>query len=151
MANGTVRVRLATSRDVASWVELAREVEPLFGPMPDIATHIERGIARGTAIVAVDADNQVAGAMLFSRDDRPHHIHWLAVRASARRQGAGSALVNAALHRWNDGAPIEVVTFGADHPAGAAARALYSRCGFQFQEITDDGPEGGSRERWIRR
>jgi hypothetical protein len=32
---GVVTVSEATPGDVASWLEIAREAEPLFGPMPD--------------------------------------------------------------------------------------------------------------------
>lgn len=150
MANDRIDVRPANAQDLASWLDLAREVEPLFGPMPDIAVHIEHAIQRGTALVAEDAERRFAGAALLSRDDQPHHIHWLAVSASARRRGAGSALLGAAIQRWNDGAPIEVITFGADHPGGPSARRLYAAHGFQFRQNADNGPEGGSREQWIR-
>jgi hypothetical protein len=30
-------VRQATSEDLDEWLEIVREVEPLFGPMPDFA------------------------------------------------------------------------------------------------------------------
>ena len=69
-------VRDAIPEDVASWLELADEVEDLFGPMPDIEEHIRRGIARGTAVVVVEG-HAVAGAAMLSRDDEPHVIHWL--------------------------------------------------------------------------
>jgi ribosomal protein S18 acetylase RimI-like enzyme len=145
-----VTVRGANEEDVEPWLALARDVEPLFGPMPDIAEPIRRGIARGTALVAQDVDGRFAGAALLSRDDQPHVIHWLAVRPGARRQGIGSALVTAILARWDD-TPIEVVTFGVEVAGGEAARALYAAHGFEFKEHNEKGPEGGSRERWIRR
>ena len=150
MAHSTI-VRNARESDLPSWQELAAEVEPLFGPMPDIAGHIRRGIARGTALVAEDTDRRFAGAALLSRDGQPHSINWLAVRADARRRGVGASLTRAILTRWDDGEPIHVVTFGADNPDGAGARALYAAYGFQFDEHTENGPEGGRRERWIKR
>lgn len=143
-------IRPATIDDIPRWLEIARQVEPLFGPMPDIEMHIRRAIDRGTALVAVDRMNQVAGAALLSREDQPHHIHWLAVRAESRRCGIGSALLQAILMRWDDGQPIDVITFGADGPGGDAARALYRAHGFVFLDNHENGPEGGSRERWIR-
>jgi GNAT superfamily N-acetyltransferase len=145
-----VTIRNATADDLPAWIELAREVEPLFGPMPDIATHIQRGIVRGTAIVADGPEGHVDGAALLSRDDAPHHIHWLAVRSDARRRGVGSSLLAAILRRWADGQPIHVVTFGADVAGGVPARALYMAHGFHFHDHTENGPEGGSREHWIR-
>ena len=144
-----VTVRSATEEDVEPWLALAKSVEPLFGPMPDIAGPIQRSISRGTALVAEDRDGRLAGAALLSRDDQPHVIHWLAVRPDARRQGIGSALMKAIITRWN-GAPVEVVTFGADVAGGEAARALYEAHGFEFLDHEKGPPEGGSRERWIR-
>lgn len=147
----TIMVRSAREDDLPPWLELAAQIEPLFGPMPDLAIHIRRGIASGTAIVAIGPEGRVEGAALLSRDDQPHSIHWLAVRAEARRRGIGNALLAAIIARWGDGAPIHVVTFGADVAGGEAARALYEAHGFHFNEHRENGPEGGSREEWIRR
>ncbi|HWV24591.1 MAG TPA: GNAT family N-acetyltransferase [Thermomicrobiales bacterium] len=144
------RVRGGTIEDIPAWVTLASEVEPLFGPMPDIESNIRRAIERGTALVVTDANDDLIGGAMLSRDDRPHHIHWLAVSGNARRQGAGRALVRAILARWDDGRPVDVITFGADVPGGEPARALYTTCGFSFTEHREPGPEGGSRERWTR-
>jgi hypothetical protein len=36
-----MRVIAATEADVGSWLEIVREVEPLFGPMPDFRTTLE--------------------------------------------------------------------------------------------------------------
>lgn len=90
-------VRPAIEADIPAWLAIAAEVEPLFGPMPDLA-----------------------------------------------------ALMRAIRGRWDDGAPIDVVTFGADHPGGTPARALYRAHGLRFAEHADNRPEGGSRERWTR-
>ncbi len=143
-------IRLATIEDVPAWLEIAKQVEPLFGPMPDIETHIRRAIDHGTALVVIDRAKEVVGAALLSRDDQPHRIHWLAVRAESRRAGIGSSLLQAIIERWDDGQLIDVITFGADVSEGEAARALYRAHGFVFLEHHEDGPEGGSRERWIR-
>ncbi|WP_233153661.1 GNAT family N-acetyltransferase [Kineosporia sp. R_H_3] len=111
-----ILVRPAHVTDVDQWLRISREVEPLFGPMPDIRQHVERGIARGTALVAVQGDS-VLGACPLSRDDAPHVIHWLAVAETDRRRGAGSLLVDAVRARWPAG-DISVVSFAADTPGG---------------------------------
>lgn len=144
------QVRSATIDDIPDWIALARDVEPLFGPMPDIEHHIRRGINRDTALVVTDTSATLVGAALLSRSDDPHQIHWLAVSSQARRQGAGRALLQAILDRWNDGHPIDVITFGADIPAGAPARAFYAACGFTFAGHAAPGPKGDTRERWTR-
>ena len=142
-------VRDGISKDVASWLELADEVEDLFGPMPDFEEHIRRGIARGTAVVVVDSD-AVAGAALLSRDDEPHAINWLSVRSAQRRSGVAHMLMEEILRRWPIG-DVEVTTFGRDVGGGADARRLYTRFGFTSDGPSEHGPNGTSRERYVLR
>ncbi len=143
-------VRLASSRDVPSWLELVAEVEGLFGPMPGFEDHIRRGLQRGTALVVVDDGDRVLGAALVSADDRPHHIHWLAVRESVRREGVGATLVTAILERWPTGA-VGVVTFSSEMAGGEAARGLYERFGFECQGRAELAPNGGRRDLFVLR
>lgn len=139
--------RPAALDDLSSWLDLVPEVESLFGPMPDLETHIRRGIDRGTAIVVSSGDD-VVGAALLSRDGRPHHIRWLAVRRSQRRQGVGAAMMAAILDRWPTG-DVDVVTFTAEAPGGAPARRLYERFGFVFAGPAEPAPDGGPRDLFV--
>lgn len=139
--------RPAGLRDLDSWLSLVPEIESLFGPMPDLETHIRRGIERRTALVVSSGDD-VAGAALLSRDDGPHHIRWLAVRRSQRRQGVGAAIMTAILDRWPAG-DVDVVTFTAQAPDGAPARRLYERFGFIFAAPAGPGPDGGPRDLFV--
>jgi len=89
---------------------VVREVEPLFGPMPDFEPTLRRNISRGTALCARDASGQVVGGVLLRA--APHtQITWLAVRASARRRGVGHALVAEVLRRWPPPCEVLVDTF----------------------------------------
>jgi GNAT superfamily N-acetyltransferase len=144
----TLVIRPGEPADLPSWLELVREVEYLFGPMPEFAQHAERGMARGTALVVADG-SVVHGAALLSRDDQPHRINWLAVRAASRRTGVGGTLMDAILNRWPSG-DISVVTFGTDIPAGLPARHYYQQYGFQNMGATEPGPNAGSRDRYVR-
>jgi GNAT superfamily N-acetyltransferase len=144
-----LRCRLARSDDLTSWLELVREVEPLFGPMPDFATHAARAIDRGTALVVTEDDEAVLGAALLSRDDAPHRINWLAVRKQHRREGAGSLLMATILDRWPTGS-ITVVTFGQSILEGWPARRFYGQFGFTCLGATEPGPDGGDRDVYIR-
>ncbi len=139
--------QLCTPSLVDSWLELAQTVEHLFGPMPDLQTHIEKGIKRATAIVILQ-DRSVVGAMLLSGPGKPQFIRWLAVDQNSRGQGLGTALVKFAMSYWPDG-EISVVTFPADHGGGTAARALYQRNGFTSQGLTDPAPDGSPRELFV--
>jgi ribosomal protein S18 acetylase RimI-like enzyme len=140
-------VRDGTRDDVASWLEIAREVEPLFGPMPDFESTLRRNICRGTALCVRDAGGQVLGGMLLRA--APHtQISWLAVRSSARRRGVGHALVAEALRRYPPPCEVLVDTFGEDSIEGHPARRLYESFGFLPGEDLPDGPQGGTRQRF---
>jgi GNAT superfamily N-acetyltransferase len=140
-------IRLATLNDVPSWLEIVLEVETLFGAMADFEVHARRAIHRGTAIVA-PAAGSVLGAALLSRDDQPHSINWLSVRANARRCGVGGRLLTAIAERWSTG-DIAVIIFGADIPVGQPARRLYERHGFINRGPTQRGADGGSRDVFV--
>lgn len=140
----------ATMADIDSWLEIVREVEPLFGPMPDFRGTLERAIARRGAWCVKDADSAVVGGVLLGRPDRPA-INWLAVRASARGRGVGRLLVDHAIQVFDGADELVVDTFGADNADGAPARRLYESLGFEPAEGLDRGPEGGTRQRFRRR
>jgi ribosomal protein S18 acetylase RimI-like enzyme len=136
-----------TQDDVASWLEIAREVEPLFGPMPDFESTLRRNISRGTALCVRDPSGQVLGGMLLRA--APHtQITWLAVRSSARRRGVGHALVAEALRRYPPPCEVLVDTFGEDIIEGFPARRLYESFGFLPGEDLPEVAEGGSRQRF---
>ena len=137
----------ATRDDVASWLEVVREVEPLFGPMPTFKSVVLRGIDRGTALCVRDTGGQVLGGLLLQAPPATR-ITWLAVRASARGQGVGSALVAEALRRCPPPCEVLVDTFGPDNAEGRPARRLYESFGFVAAEHLPIGPEGGSRQRF---
>jgi ribosomal protein S18 acetylase RimI-like enzyme len=86
-----VIAREATREDVASWLEIVREVGPAFGPMPDFESVLLRNIGRDTALSVRDPSGQVLGGVLLQAPPGTR-ITWLAVRASARGRGVGRAL-----------------------------------------------------------
>lgn len=139
----------ATHADVESWLDLAGEVEPLFGPMPDFREVLTRNIHRGSALVARDEAGRVTGGLLFSVTERSGVIGWLAVRSGHRRVGVGRALVEAALGQFATLTEVRVDTFGREEPAGAPARRLYESVGFVLSEKLPTRPDGVHRDRWI--
>jgi GNAT superfamily N-acetyltransferase len=139
-------VRLARIADIVSWLEIVREVEPLFGPMPLFDVTLKNNVARGTALCADDGVGGVVGGLLLGGEAPDHWIRWLAVRRSARGQGIGAALVDEAMARCPAPCAISLATFGVDNAQGMPARALYQRLGFVDGEMLPRGPEGGSRQ-----
>jgi GNAT superfamily N-acetyltransferase len=148
-----VQVVQAQPEDIPAWLELAREVEPLFGPMiedPGFHRALEKNIARRTAYCVRENGHPVGtplmGGLLFSPHPPEYVIGWLAVAEAHRRRGVGQALVTHALSQVEPPATIRLTTFGPDNPAGEPAHRYYQKLGFQPAEFAPDGPEGGSRQ-----
>jgi len=128
-----LRAETAARSDIPSWLELAAEVEPLFGPMPGLGERIRRGIDQGTALVVRDPREVVLGAALLGAGTGPgdRRIGWLAVRCSARRRGVGSALLAEILRRSQAPASLAAICVGPGVPGGEAAAGLYRAFGFE--------------------
>jgi ribosomal protein S18 acetylase RimI-like enzyme len=149
-----MHVVLAQPGDIPAWLDLAAEVEPLFGPMvadPGFHAALERNIQRQTALCMREQPDlpgtPLMGALLFSATRAPHYnIGWLAVAGRWRRQGIAQALVEHCFRLMQPPAELSVVTFGADNLAGRPARRFYERMGFQAAELAPNGPEGGTRQ-----
>jgi hypothetical protein len=74
-----MRAELATTMDVPSWSEIVREVEPLFGSMPDFEAILIRKIDQGAALSVFD---------LTARETLP--VCWVACFLAAARHRDGS-------------------------------------------------------------
>lgn len=134
----------AQPNQLNDWLELAREVEPLFGPMadlPEFQDALAQAIAAGTAFSCCD---QASGALLGGIVINPGHneIAWLAVNSRARGKGLGPMLLNYAIERLDNSRPISVTTFDASCGAGLPARRLYQACGFEDLAPAGTNPAG---------
>ncbi len=146
-------VVMAQLEDIPAWLQLAEEVEPLFGPMlnaPGFQRALRKNVDRWTAFCirenAGPPGVPLLGGLLFSPKPPIYTIGWLAVTQSYRRQGLGQRLMAYVLDLVEAPAELVVTTFGADNPAGAPARCFYERLGFHAAELTSDGPEGTTRQ-----
>jgi len=147
------RVEIAQEEDLSSWLDLAREVEHLFGPMAEESgfhRSLLRCIERGSALcIREDADGPGApllAGLLFSAKPPQYKIGWLSVARRARRQGLGKMLVSYILRLVQAPAEVSVTTFGPDVDEGSPARRFYEHFGFSPAESTGPGPDGGSRQ-----
>lgn len=126
-----MHAELATTADVASWLEIVREVKPLFGPMSDFKTTLLRKIDQRAALCVRSGDLVVVlGGILLGGGTPYGWIRWLAVRSSARGIGIGQCLVEEAVKRLATSNTISVDTFREENMEGRPARRLYERLGF---------------------
>lgn len=134
----------STINEISSWLALAREAEPLFGPMaddPDFQKGLLKAIQDGRAIAAKEEKtSDVLGGVII--DPEQNEILWLVVKQSARGRGTGQALLEAALERLDIRRPVRVQTYDESVPAGLPARALYTRFGFVDLEPAGLNPAG---------
>jgi ribosomal protein S18 acetylase RimI-like enzyme len=140
-------VDTATPDDIVSWLEIVREVEPLFGPMPDFRAALAQKISEGDALCVRASEGAVAGAMLLGGTAEHGWIRWLAVRRAARGQGIGRRLVEAAVARLPAAHTISLDTFREDEPDGCPARRLYQRMGFIAGPLVE--ANGALRQRYV--
>jgi GNAT superfamily N-acetyltransferase len=147
------RVAIAQEKDVPPWLELAAEVEPLFGPIvndPGFLRALYRNVDRGTALCVREASGPpgafLLGGLLFSPKPPVCTIGWLAVTRLHRRRGIGRKLIEHVLSLVEPPVEFVVTTFGVGNSAGKPARCFYEQMGFHPAELAPDGPEGGSRQ-----
>ena len=148
-----MKVQIATRADIPGWLELASEVEFLFGPMvdqPDFQSALRKNIDRESAY-CVREQNRSAGAPLMgglflSARRSEYHIRWLSVAEQWRRRSIGTVLLEHVFDLIKPPAELFVTTFGEDNLEGHPARQFYKKMGFEPFAEAPPGPEGRSRE-----
>ncbi|HZG13772.1 MAG TPA: GNAT family N-acetyltransferase [Candidatus Bathyarchaeia archaeon] len=147
----------AALEDINGWLELAVEVESLFGPMvedPKFLQALEKNIQRQTAFCVRENDgmpgSRLLGGVLFSSTQAPaYEIGWLAVSSHARNKGVATELLRHLLKLIVTPAEISVITFGEEIAEGRPAREFYQKFGFiPVAESIPNGPEGGTRQKF---
>lgn len=136
-------IRLVTNQDLDAWMELAREVEPLFGEMvgnEDFINGIKGCIASQSAFCVVNTDSEVEGIVAINK--AVNEIAWLAVREKCRGKGYGYQLLERAIESLDKSKPIYVQTFSPGVKAGEAARKMYLKFGFKDDKDSGKNPAG---------
>jgi ribosomal protein S18 acetylase RimI-like enzyme len=141
---------VAQIEDFTPWLNLAAEVEHLFGSLvndPLFQCALHKNIKRGTAFCIRENNGPpgvpLVGGLLFS--PQRLQIGWLAVAQKYRRSGAGQLLVEKAFSLVNPPAEVMVITFVAGDEGGLPARRFYEKLGFYPAEIVA-GPGGVPRQ-----
>ena len=141
-------VRLSTPDEYLDWLKLAKEVEPLFGPMIDdqgFCDGLRTAILEENAFCVTDVGSAgrsgcFHGGIVISRE--ANEIAWFAVARRSRGQGIGTALLSEAIGHLDPGKPITVTTFDQTIEAGIPARSLYRSVGFRDSEAAGPNPAG---------
>ena len=148
-----MKVQIATRADIPSWLELASQVEFLFGPMvdqPDFQNALRKNIDRESAYCIREQDRSAGaplmGGLFLSFRPPEYHIGWLSVAEQWRRKGIGTVLLEHVFDLIKSPAELFVTTFGEDNLEGQPARQFYKKMGFEFLAEAPLGPEGGSRD-----
>ncbi|MCG8484898.1 MAG: GNAT family N-acetyltransferase [Clostridia bacterium] len=131
-------IRLVADGDFKTWLELAKEVEPLFGEMvenEDFKRGIKGCIADSSAFCVENTMKDIEGIVAVNKAE--NEISWLAVRERSRGKGYGNQLLKAALDHLDQQKPIFVQTFSPAVKAGKAARKMYLQ--FGFKDYKDGG------------
>lgn len=136
--------RMAIPTDFPLWLNLTREVEPLFGPMvedPVFRKSLMLCIQEKHAFCVSDEDHtNLLGGILI--DPKENEILWLAVTRKARGRGIGQALLIEALANLDLQRSVFVQTYDPSIPDGRAAVLLYEKAGFSISRDAGDNPAG---------
>ncbi len=140
-------VEVATSVDFTPWLDLAGQVEHLFGPMvgeESFRQALKRALDDERAFCARETEaspgSRLRGGIIISRDE--NRIEWLAVASGSRSKGLGKALLRFAIERLDVRRDIQVQTFAPGIPTGAVARRLYLGLGFRDDAPAEPTPAG---------
>lgn len=136
-------IRFVTNQDLNAWIELAREVEPLFGEMVEnenFINEVKDCISNSSALCTVNTNNYIEGIIAINK--ALNEISWLAIREKCRGQGYGYQLLKAALKNLDNRKPIYVQTFSPDEKAGEAARKMYMKLAFKDYKDGGKNPAG---------
>ena len=141
-------IRISNLNDYPHWLKLAKEVEPLFGPMVDdplFCAGLRQAIREARAFCFAEGGGDgrseaFLGGILISQE--ANEILWLAVAERSRGRKIGAALLSEALGRLDRTRPITVTTFERSLAAGIPARRLYESVGFHYTGEAGLNPAG---------
>lgn len=136
-------VRIVEKEDYNAWLDLAKEVEPLFGEMAeneDFQNCIKECISNSLAFCAVNEDNDIEGIIAVNKIE--NEISWLAVGEKSRGKGYGYQLVERGLKCLDNKKPVFVQTFSPNIKVGEMARKVYLKFGFKDFRNAGKNPAG---------
>jgi len=134
-------IRLLKQNDYRIWLEIASEVEILFGPMKnstEFQEAIKNCIRNNNAYGIEDEQGSLAGIVALDREN--NEISWLAVSKKYRGKKYGEKLVKKAIEELEINGDIYVQTFAEMIDEGVSARIIYIRNGFEDLKYAGKNP-----------
>lgn len=128
-----IKVRQAEQRDIPEIAAIERE--SFSDPWTENALTSYLSEALGIFLAAEDENGRIVGYITGSQDGEAAFVDNIAAAQSARRQGVGTALLNAFAKAMPDGVGSIALEVRASN---AAAQGLYSRFGFKRAGIRKD-------------
>ncbi len=138
-----MKIDTVSKTDIENWLQLAGEVENLFGPMredPDFLAALEVAIGEERAFCIRDGQAGLIAAIVLSYEK--NEIEWLAVTSSRQKSGLGGQLLQHALQKLDSARNISVQTFASVAAIGDSARKLYMKYGFKEVSPAGQNPAG---------
>lgn len=135
-------VQFAKIEHYENWLELAKEVEPLFGPMAEEKSFQTalRDLIEQKQAFCIKENAEFCGAIAISKTD--NEILWLAVSQKYKGKGYGRLLLEFAMNELDDSKEITVQTFAKGIEVGEQARKLYQSLGFVDLKQSEKNPAG---------
>ena len=135
------KIRLVNQEDYCTWIELAKEVECLFGSMVDskeFCKGIKDCIHKNNAFGIENKNKDLMGIIALDREN--NEIIWLAVAKKYRGNRYGDKLVKKAIDELKINGDIYVQTFSKREEQGKSARIVYENNGFVDFKNADNNP-----------
>lgn len=141
-----MKISFITEKEIPAFLDIAGQVEPLFGPMLD-DENFHKALEEAVKIKAVlgchissKAGDKLLGALVLSREE--NSVEWLAIDGLSRGFGAGRLLLSEAIKLLDERKDIKVQTFSPEIEEGKAAVRLYESFGFRYKSDMGNNPAG---------
>lgn len=137
-----MEVKTVQSENFKDWLELAKEVEPFFGPMADEASFQSalRIFIEQKQAFCIKRNGEFCGAIAISKEE--NEILWFAVSQKHKGKGYGKLLLQHAIDELVSSKEIKVQTFANRIKVGEPARNLYEKFGFVDFKQCENNPAG---------
>ncbi len=136
-------IRKLAEKEIPLWLELAAEVESLFGKMagnPEFEEAVKEAVKNGEVFCHENEKKEITGVVALSKAE--NSIEWLAVKENSKGKGISKLLIEKAISELNEKKDITVQTFTEEVPEGIPARKLYFAFGFRDYKKSGINPAG---------